>query len=152
MRFLLPLLCLIALLSARTSLGEQLPSVTLPPELARVLEDYRRAWEANDPGALAQLFVADGVALPNGRPPARGAESIRAAYAKIAGSPLALRAFDYSISGDLAYVLGAFAGAADQPDFGKFVLVLRRADDGQWRIVADIDNSNMPMPMAPPEE
>lgn len=118
------------------------PSVTLPPALARVLTDYQKAWVAKDTEALARLFVADGYALPNGQPPAAGTAAIRAAYASNAGDPLVLRALHYAESGDMAYVIGGFGFGADQPDFGKFVLVLRRGGDGVWRIAADIDNAN----------
>lgn len=118
------------------------PSIALPPDLARVLRDYEKAWMAADTEALARLFVADGYALPNGQPPAAGADAIRAAYAKNAGSPLSLRALHYAQSGDMAYIIGGFAGAPDKPDFGKFVLVLRRGQDGAWRIAADMDNAN----------
>lgn len=119
-----------------------LPSVTLPPAIARVLRDYEKAWIARDNEALARLFVADGYALPNGQPPVTGADAIRAAYAGTSGSPLALRALHYAESGDMAYVIGGFGGQAGQPDFGKFVLVLRRGGDGIWRIAADMDNAN----------
>jgi ketosteroid isomerase-like protein len=118
------------------------PSVTLPPALDRVLRDYEKAWIAKDDAALAQLFTTDGYALPSGQPPAGGAAAIRAAYAQNAGSPLALRAIHYAESGDMAYIIGGFGGSADKPDFGKFVLVLRRGSDGVWRIAADMDNAN----------
>ncbi|HVH34662.1 MAG TPA: DUF4440 domain-containing protein [Tahibacter sp.] len=126
-----------------------LPTVTLPPAIARVLQDYEKAWVARDDAALARLFVADGYALPNGQPPAAGADAIRAAYAGNSGSPLALRALHYAESGDMAYVIGGFGAQAGQPDFGKFVLVLRRGNDGVWRIAADMDNANA-MPKRPP--
>lgn len=116
--------------------------VALPPELDRVLRDYEKAWSAADTEALARLFVADGYALPNGQPPAAGADAIRAAYARNAGSPLSLRALHYAQSGDMAYIIGGFGGAPGKPDFGKFVLVLRRGHDGTWRIAADMDNAN----------
>lgn len=119
-----------------------LPSVELPADLARVLRDYEKAWAANDVAALAALFTSDGYALPNGQPPAAGAEAIRAAYQRNAGSSLNLRALHYVQSGDMAYIIGGFGGAADKPDFGKFVLVLRRGQDGSWRIAADMDNAN----------
>lgn len=129
------------------------PSVELPPALARVLRDYEKAWIANQPDALARLFTADGMALPNGRPPARGAAQIAAEYSQVAGAPLSLRAVAYSISGDMAYVVGGFAPAPDKPDFGKFVLILRRAPDGIWKIVADMDNANsMPRRPAPQQD
>ena len=122
-------------------------SVTLPPELDRVLRDYEKAWMANDPAAVAALFAPDGYALPSGSPPARGADPIRATYARSIGSPLSLRAFAYAQSGELAYILGgfAFASTAGNPDFGKFTLVLVRGGDGRWLIAADMDNANRPM-------
>lgn len=131
-----------------------LPSVELPPALAQLLRDYERAWTAKDVSALAGLFTADGMALPNGSAPARGAAAITSAYAQGAGGPLALRALAYAQSQDFAYIVGGFAPEAGKPDFGKFVLVLRRADDGRWRIAADIDNMNAlpprPAPAGPP--
>lgn len=92
------------------------------------------------------------MALPNGQPPARGAESIRKVYSQGAGVPLALRPIAFASSGDLAYVIGGFGPAADRPDFGKFTLVLRRDAEGRWLIVSDMDNSNVPMQPAPPTQ
>lgn len=125
------------------------PSIELPADLARVLRDYEKAWTAADTAALERLFVADGYALPNGQPPAVGADAIRAAYAKNAGSPLSLRALHYTQSGDMAYIIGGFGGAPGKPDFGKFVLVLRKDKDGRWLIAADMDNANA-VPKRPP--
>lgn len=127
------------------------PSVTLPPALDRVLRNYEKAWIAGDVDALAALFVTEGYALPNGQPPAAGADAIRKAYRQNAGSALSLRALHYAESGDMAYIVGGFGWEAGKPDFGKFVLVLRRGNDGRWRIAADIDNANAP-PKAPAEK
>jgi ketosteroid isomerase-like protein len=128
-----------------------LPTVTLPPELDRVLRDYERAWMQKQPSALAALFTAQGMALHNGSPPARGAAQIAARYAETAGSPLSLRPLAYSVSHDMAYIVGGFASAAGESDSGKFVLVLRRGGDGDWKIAADIDNMNA-LPAAPMPE
>lgn len=118
------------------------PTVKLPDDVERVLKDYAQAWQANDPAALSKLFAADGMALPSGQPPARGADSIRKAYSQGAGTPLSLRPIAYGASGDLAYVIGGWGPSADKPDFGKFTLVLRRGGDGRWLIVSDMDNAN----------
>lgn len=150
-----PLLCALAIAFvppaiAQTPPPAALPSVALPPEIDSVLRAYERAWTANDPAALARLFTPDGMALPNGNAPAQGSAAIAAVYARGAGSPLALRALAFHQAQDLAYVVGGFAPAANQPDVGKFVLVLRRGADGQWRIAADIDNMNA-RPQRPPQ-
>jgi reactive intermediate/imine deaminase len=125
------------------------PSIELPDELGRVLRDYERAWQARDAGALAALFTEDGFVLSNGRPPVRGRDAIREAYAK-SGGPLALRALAYSVDGGTGYIIGAFAPQKDAPDAGKFVLAVRRGPDGRWLIAADMDNSNRP-PSSPNE-
>ena len=133
-----------AVASSASASATPLPaSVELPADLARVLRDYEKAWTAGDTAALAALFTSDGYALPNGQPPAAGGEAIRAAYQRSAGSPLSLRALHYVQSGDMAYIIGGYGGAAGKPDFGKFVLVLRRGQDGSWRIAADMDNANV---------
>ena len=53
-----------------TTAAEALPSVSLPPELDRVLRDYERAWRGNDIPALVALFTDDGFVLQPGKAPA----------------------------------------------------------------------------------
>jgi ketosteroid isomerase-like protein len=130
--------------------AQPLPTVTLPPDVDRVLHDYARAWQANDTAALSQLFTTDGLALPSGKPPAQGADSIRKAYSPGAGTPLHLRPIAFGASGELAYVIGGWGSAAEKPDYGKFTLVLRRQADGRWLIVSDMDNANAPSRPVPP--
>jgi ketosteroid isomerase-like protein len=126
-----------------------LPSVTLPPEMDRVLRDYERLWAAGDAAGLAALFTEDGFAMQNGRPPVRGREAIEGAYAQARG-PLQLRALAFGADGDVGYIIGAFGyGEAGGPDVGKFVLALRR-EAGRWLIASDIDNSNRMPRMGPP--
>jgi ketosteroid isomerase-like protein len=130
------------------ALAQPAATVTLPAEVDRLLKDYEKAWIAKDTDALAKLFTSDGMALPSGQMPAQGEERIRKAYSQSVGAPLNLRPVAYGASGELAYVIGGWGGASDKPEFGKFVLVLRRVD-GRWLIAADMDNSNAPR-RAPP--
>jgi ketosteroid isomerase-like protein len=120
-----------------------LPSVALPPELERVLRDYESAWGARSADALARLFTEDGFVLQPGRPPARGHDEIVRAYTG-SGGPLALRALAYVTDGDVGYIVGAYSGAVGRPDDGKFILLVRRAPGGPWKIAADMDNGNRP--------
>src|SRR5262245_44307659 len=116
-------------------------TVKLPNELARVLTDYETAWRSHDAAALAKLFTEDGFVLANGQPPVRGRAAIELAYSR-AGGPLALRAFAFATEGSVGYVIGGFARHAGEKDIGKFTLTLRKAADGRWLIMSDMDNPN----------
>jgi ketosteroid isomerase-like protein len=120
---------------------QPLPSVTLPPELARVLTDYETAWRAKDAAALARLFAEDGFVLGNGAPPVRGRAAIEKAYAG-SGGPLVLRALAFATEGPVGYIIGAFAREPGAPDVGKFTLTLKKDAAGKWLIVSDMDNGN----------
>lgn len=120
----------------------RLPSIALPAELDRVLRDYARAWAAGDADALALLFTDDGH-VSNAAGWVRGRPAIRSQYAN-AGGDLRLRALSYAIDGSVAWIIGAYGygDAAAESDRGKFVLALRRGDDGRWLIAGDLDNAN----------
>jgi ketosteroid isomerase-like protein len=120
-----------------------LPSVTLPPELARVLTDYEKAWAAKDAAGLSRLFAEDGFVLQRNKPPVRGRAAIEEAYAG-AGGPLALRALAYATEGPVGYIIGGYAPRTGEPDDGKFTLTLKKAPDGKWLIMSDMDNGNRP--------
>lgn len=127
--------------AAQGAAAAPLPSVTLPPELDRVLRDYERAWTARDADALAALFAEDGFVLANRAAPRRGRAAIAEGYRASSGGPLALRALSYATADTVGWIIGAFGRAPGEPDGGKFVLALRRSAVGQpWRIAADIDN------------
>ena len=117
-----------------------LPSITLPPELDRILRDYERHWRAGDEKAVADLFTEDGfVPKPGGW--VRGRDGIRSAYEAYAGD-LRLRALAYAVADTVGYIVGAYRYGEANPDGGKFVLALRRPPGGQWLIAADIDQQN----------
>jgi uncharacterized protein (TIGR02246 family) len=121
-----------------------LPSLTLPAELDRVLRDYERAWRAGDAASLSTLFAEDGFVLQGGRAPVRGRAAIQAAYTGRSSGPLRLRALAYAAADTIGYIIGAY-GYGDSPsDMGKFTLTLRRARNGPWLIVSDMDNSSQP--------
>ena len=134
-------------LAAAPALGaEPAPgSVALPPELARVLKDYEKAWRARDAAGLARLFAEDGFVLSSGRGPVRGRAAIEKHYAG-AGGDLSLRAFAYATDGKVGYILGGYAWDGVATDKGKFTLTLVRGEDGRWLIFSDMDNGNAHSP------
>jgi ketosteroid isomerase-like protein len=130
-------------LAPETPAPAVLPSVALPPELARVLTDYEAAWRAKDAAALARLFAEDGFVLASGAPPVRGRTAIEKYYAG-SGGPLLLRALAFATEGRLGYIIGGFARKEGEPDVGKFTLTLKRDASGGWLIMSDMDNGNRP--------
>lgn len=117
------------------------PSVTLSPELARVLRDYEAAWTAKDAARLAKLFAEDGYVLPAGSPPVKGRAAIETFYTGH-GGPLFLRAIAYATDGKVGYIIGGYTGTNGSADEGKFTLTLRKGPDGRWLIMSDMDNIN----------
>jgi len=118
-----------------------LPSVTLPPELDRVLRDYERHWREGNPEELAALFTEDGFVMSPRQPPLRGRQKIREKYASTGGN-LTLRAIAFHASDSVAYIIGAYRYDPEGSDTGKFVLALRKNPSGRWLIAADMDSSN----------
>ena len=129
--------------TAAPAAAQEIPSVTLPPELDRVLRDYEKAWKAGDTTALANLFSEDGFVLGNGKPPVRGRDKIRTAYDNPSGE-LRLRALAFATEETIGWIVGAFSYGPSKGDMGKFVLALQRdSDEGAtWQIAADMDNTN----------
>jgi ketosteroid isomerase-like protein len=123
------------------AVAEQLPSVTLPPELQRVLTEYAAAWTEGDAATLARLFCVDGFVLAWGGTPVRGRGAIERHY-QGQGGPLTLRALAYATSGDVGYIIGGYGHAAGAPDTGKFTLTLRKGEGGRWLIMSDMDSPN----------
>lgn len=117
-----------------------LPSVTLPPEMDRVLRDYERAWKAKDTEALVALFTPDGFVMQPQRPPVQGHDGLRNAY-RGSGGTLFLRALSFAQSESVGYIIGAYRYTTEPGDVGKFVLTLRRSTGQRWLIAADMDNS-----------
>src|SRR5687767_948859 len=116
------ILLIITLLLATSVAGQQEtpaaePSVSLPPELARVLTDYEAAWSKKDAAALAGLFAEDGFVLPGGRPPVRGRAAIQKHYTG-KGGPLSLRAIAYAVEGGVGYILGGYSDSAWKRESG----------------------------------
>jgi hypothetical protein len=74
-------------------------------------------------------------------PPVRGRTAIEKHYTG-QGGPLSLRALAYSTEKSTGYIIGVYARQKGGPDIGKFTLTLRRAKNGRWLIMSDMDNGN----------
>ena len=129
--------------SPASNLTEE-PSITLAPELDRVLRDFERAWRTNDSGALAALFAEDGFVLQSDRQPARGRPAIQATYKGQGGGELRLRAIAFAAGDTAGFIIGGYRYGNATRDVGKFTLTLRRTRGQPWQIFSDMDNLNAP--------
>lgn len=104
--------------------------------------------------ANAMLFMENATFMPPNQGPVEGRASIRAwlqAFPPM--TDFTLTTVEVDGRGDLAYARGTYAltiaAASGHPpvsDHGKYLEVLRRQPDGKWLLVADIFNSDVPLP------
>jgi len=104
--------------------------------------------------AAAAHYTENAVFMVPNLPAVEGRAAIRAWFA--GGPPFAsftLTAKEIDGTGDLAYVRGTWtlgiAAAGKTPaieDHGKFLEVRRKQANGEWLMVADIFNSDVPLP------
>lgn len=144
---------LLALISACATT----PRADRAAEEARIRELDRqalRAAQAKDAATFANLYSADAIHFPANMPVARGREAIRRAWAEGLAMPgLAIQwdptRIEVAESGDLAYVMGTYRMGGDMPggrldDRGNYIVIWKKID-GQWRAVADIGASEVPV-------
>lgn len=114
---------------------------------------------AKDVDATVGYYSDDGSLLPPNAPIASDKASIRADWSAFLspGNSLTWQAdkVDVARSSDLAYVLGVYqftsqdAKGKTTTDSGKFVEVWKKQADNNWKVVADIFNSDLPAQKAP---
>lgn len=121
--------------------AQEIKPVELPEDLQQVLTNYETHWKNSDAKALASLFTEDGFILRPGHDLVKGRENIQTSYENAGGGDLVLRAYDYSVQGDLAYIIGGYTYGSRVKDMGKYTLTLKNID-GKWLIHSDMDNGN----------
>jgi ketosteroid isomerase-like protein len=124
------------------------------PLPANPSQGWQDAFNNGDAKALAAVYTEDAILLPPGAPLARGKAAIEAQLAKDAGGGFKIEivSLESPSQGDTAYNLGTFTvkdanGAV--VDTGKFIEIWKR-QYGEWKIYADIYNSDVPPPAAAP--
>jgi uncharacterized protein (TIGR02246 family) len=117
--------------------------------------EWARAAKAGDGQAIAALYTVDAVLLPPGEPMVKGeaAKKYWVDFANEYAGPTELNTMTVEGGGDVASAIGTYkmtmtpkkAGAKPLPtDEGKYIEVLKRQDDGSWKIAYDIWNPNAP--------
>lgn len=115
-----------------------LPAVSVPAELARLLDARASGW--SDAAALAGLYAEDAVVF-DARGPRwiRGRADVARYMGELFAVPYRITPVGLDVAGDRGHLIGYYAvaeGAGERP-FGHVALALRRVD-GAWRIASEM--------------
>jgi uncharacterized protein (TIGR02246 family) len=123
------------------------------------IRELDRKWveaiRAGDVDTIADIYAEDGLVMPPNAVQAEGTEAVRRFWEGLLGLPNASLTFEPSRievagAGDIAYDIGTYALGFDTDqgrveDEGKYVVVWTK-EEGEWKVAADIFNSNKPAP------
>jgi uncharacterized protein (TIGR02246 family) len=104
---------------------------------------YVAASNQGDADALAALYADDAMLLPPDHEPIQGREAIGAFWRQGTDEGLEVTTLAVEVDGDLGYSVGRYhlPPTDEEPaDSGKFVMCLKRQQDGSWKLTADIWN------------
>jgi ketosteroid isomerase-like protein len=120
---------------------------------------WSKVGAAKDLEGVLAFFTDDASELPPNAPIATGKEARRKVWSEYFATPGF--AFNWqptkveaSRGGDLGYSMGTYELTMHDPtgkpviDRGKYVTVWKKQADGTWKVVADIFNSDLPVPAA----
>ncbi len=153
--FELGLLGCLGLLLLTSACSQPTPPDTRGTDEA-TLRDVDARWsktaQSRDLDQTVSYYADDATVLAPNAPMASDKPAIRALWTSllVPGTSIAWQATKVEVarSSDLGYVMGTYQlNVKDQTDHGKFVEVWKKQADGNWKVVADIFNSDMPMPV-----
>jgi len=145
----------ITAMAAAVMLAAAPSAQTTDPAIAKRSAEMTTAFNAKDAAKVGALYEQDAVLMPPNQALIKGRAAIEAWFKggfDEGFSNLRLAPFRTEVSGDLAYVAGTYTISSKMPsgpfeDRGKYIEVWKRSA-GQWRIAADIFNSDLPPPPA----
>lgn len=142
------ILCLLLVLACQpqeqtTTLSEQDISAVM-----EATEQYGGSIVAGDFDKIRSLMDADIVLMPPSESAAHGVDAAMQSMEGFPGMEGSINPEQVEGSGNLAYVRGNYNitfivnDTTRIPDNGKYIEVWKKQDDGSWKVVVDIWNSN----------
>jgi uncharacterized protein (TIGR02246 family) len=151
------------LLLAFTTACTQAPPPDTHDADVQSLKDAEAAWvkvvAAKDFEKSVSYYADDASVLMPNAPAINGKDAIRAALKPLFDDPNFAMAFqgsriEVAKSGDLGYTQGTYTLTLTDPktkkpftDKGKYVTAYKKQADGTWKAVADMDSSDLPLPV-----
>ena len=122
-------------------------------ELKDGTKRFVEAFNRGDAAACADFYTDDAKILPPNMEMVNGKQAIKAFWesAKAMGvRSMNLETVEVGIDGDLAYERGISTvtiqpeGAQASTRRGKYIVILKRQTDGEWKLAVDIWNTDLP--------
>ena len=120
--------------------------------IKQLAEDWRSGWIAGDTEFVLSLYAEEPVLMPQGQPAISGKENIRPLYEAVMKEvefESQSKVMDVEVSGDLGYFWCDYtltarpkAGGETIEVAGKYMCIVKRQDDGSWKITRLMDNSD----------
>lgn len=150
----LPALCVL-LLGCGSNAGSEKSTAIAATDHEQAIRKTNEKWLAlirdHDAAAVSKLYAADGAMMAPGAPIAQGQAALEKAWGGLMQTPglgLTFKADKIVVAsgGDMALDQGTYLLSTTGPDgpakdLGKYVVVWRNVD-GQWKVAADIFNSD----------
>jgi uncharacterized protein (TIGR02246 family) len=122
--------------------------------IKKLTEDWRSGWHTGDVDSLLSLYADDPILLPEGQSAVVGKDAIGPLYRSVLNEVDVKgqgKTMKVEVSGDLGYIWRNYTlsvtpkngGEATEHE-GKSVFVVKRHQDGAWKVVCLIDNSSPP--------
>jgi uncharacterized protein (TIGR02246 family) len=118
---------------------------------ARFIDANKRG----DTSTVAANYADDAIVMMPNMTSWRGRDAVRRGFAgflsQAAVKDLTLKTEDVAVTGDVAVETGSYEmtlqprSGKEIKDKGKYITVWKRQGDGSWKIVRDINNSDLPM-------
>jgi uncharacterized protein (TIGR02246 family) len=130
------------------------------PADVQAVKDTEAAWlkdtALKDPAQFASYYAEDALVLSPNAPLVAGKNKIQAGLTTLMADPNFALTFhstrvEASKGGDMVYTIGAYSRTVSDPknkqpitDKGNYLTVWKKQADGNWKVVTDMDNSELP--------
>ncbi len=153
-------IALTVVLAIMTSCAPQRPD---PDQVRKAIEEadarFLKGVEQKDDSLSASVYAEDAAIFLANAPMIKGRDQIREFHRSVLPiiREFKMKVLKVEVADSLAYEVGEYtmtlqaSGSPATQDTGKFVEVFKLQPNGNWLMVADISNSNLPLAESPPE-
>lgn len=138
-----------SLMYAQTNFPPILPSVQLPPELARLLREFGKNWRSES--GLAPLLTEDSMLVKRDMKNwVKGRDIASGVWSRTYGEEITLVPVGYQIDNSTGYIMAYLGDTDPEPTlWGQAMIALKKEKDGQWRIVGKMISEGYPRAQKP---